>query len=101
MSNREGELEGTLIGCFVAQLEPSTGRCTHFRQYWFEVEGPVNPFDGWGKEQRDGQGRDEREEPRWLTSPRPPATGWDTCWRTRAASSKCDDPNVEPAEEDP
>ena len=49
MSNREGELEGTLIGCFIAQLDQATGRCTHFRQYWIEVEGHVMPFDGWGE----------------------------------------------------
>jgi hypothetical protein len=49
MSNREGETEGTLIGCFLAQLDPRTGRCTHFRQYWFEVEGHVSPFNGWGE----------------------------------------------------
>jgi SnoaL-like domain len=49
MSNREGEPEGTLIGCFIAQLDPTTGRCTHFRQYWLEVEGHAESFSGWGK----------------------------------------------------
>jgi len=49
MSNREGEREGTLMGCFIAQLDPTTGRCTRFRQYWFEVEGHVEPFNGWGE----------------------------------------------------
>jgi hypothetical protein len=49
MSNREGEMEGTLIGCFIAQLNPANGRCTHFRQYWLEVEGHVEPFNGWGE----------------------------------------------------
>jgi hypothetical protein len=39
---------GTLAGCFIARLDPATGRCTHFRQYWFEFEGDVNPFAGWG-----------------------------------------------------
>jgi ketosteroid isomerase-like protein len=48
MSNREGEKEGTLMGCFIARLDPTDGRCTHFRQYWFEVEGHARPFAGWG-----------------------------------------------------
>lgn len=48
MSNREGEEEGTLMGCFIAQLDTTSGRCTHFRQYWFEVEGHASPFNGWG-----------------------------------------------------
>ncbi len=48
MSNREGEAGGTLIGCFIAQLNPTTGRCTHFRQYWLEVEGYPSPYAGWG-----------------------------------------------------
>ena len=49
MSNREGEAEGTLMGCFIAQLDPTGGRCTHFRQYWFEVEGHASPFSSWGE----------------------------------------------------
>jgi len=49
MSNRQDEEEGTLMGCFIARLNPANGRCTHFRQYWFEVEGRVSPFNGWGK----------------------------------------------------
>lgn len=32
MSNREDEPPGTLIGCFIAQLDPTTGRCMRFRQ---------------------------------------------------------------------
>lgn len=48
MSNREGEEEGTLMGCFIAKLDTTSGRCTHFRQYWFEVEGHASPFNGWG-----------------------------------------------------
>jgi ketosteroid isomerase-like protein len=49
MSNREDEAVGTLMGCFIAQLDPTNGLCTHFRQYWFEVEGHRNPFNGWGQ----------------------------------------------------
>jgi hypothetical protein len=45
MSNRQDEEEGTLMGCFIARLDPANGRCTHFRQYWFEVEGHVSPFN--------------------------------------------------------
>jgi uncharacterized protein (TIGR02246 family) len=39
---------GTLIGCFIAQLD-ETGRCRHFRQYWHEVSGHVEPYRGWGE----------------------------------------------------
>lgn len=49
MSNREGEPESTLAGCFIARLDPTTGRCIRFRQYWFEVEGHSEPFNGWGE----------------------------------------------------
>lgn len=41
--------EATLIGCFIAQLDPTDGRCTHFRQYWFDVKGHRNPYQGWGE----------------------------------------------------
>ncbi|MGO9583413.1 MAG: nuclear transport factor 2 family protein [Acidimicrobiales bacterium] len=44
-----GEEEGTLAGCFMARLDPTSGRCTHFRQYWFELDGHVGPFNGWGE----------------------------------------------------
>lgn len=40
--------QATLIGCFIAQLDPDTGRCRHFRQYWHEVPGHVRPYEGWG-----------------------------------------------------
>jgi len=49
MSNRESEPGGTLMGCFIAQLDPTTGQCTRFRQYWFEADGHLNPFNGWGE----------------------------------------------------
>jgi ketosteroid isomerase-like protein len=40
--------ERTLIGCFIALLDPTDGRCAHFRQYWFETNGHASPFPGWG-----------------------------------------------------
>jgi ketosteroid isomerase-like protein len=49
MSNRDGEPEGTLMGCFIAQLDPTTGRCTRFRQYSFEADAHLSPFNGWGE----------------------------------------------------
>jgi hypothetical protein len=49
MSNRDGEAAGTLAGCFIARLDPGNGRCTHFRQYWFEFDGQPAPFEGWGE----------------------------------------------------
>jgi len=44
-----GEEEGTLAGCFIARIDPADGRCSHFRQYWFEFDGHITPFDGWGE----------------------------------------------------
>jgi SnoaL-like domain len=45
----DDDREATLSGCFVARLDPSSGRCTHYRQYWFELDGHPEPFDGWGR----------------------------------------------------
>jgi len=41
--------EATIAGCLIAQLDESDGRCTHFREYWFDIEGHTSAFDGWGK----------------------------------------------------
>ncbi len=38
----------TIPGCFIARLTPD-GRCSHFREYWFDVDGHVGPYDGWGE----------------------------------------------------
>jgi|SRR5579862_9084245 len=39
----------TLVGSFIARLAPD-GRCRHFREYWFYVEGEATPaYDGWGE----------------------------------------------------
>jgi ketosteroid isomerase-like protein len=40
--------EATIVGCFIAQLDESGGRCTHFREYWFDVEGHASAYEGWG-----------------------------------------------------
>jgi SnoaL-like protein len=38
----------TLVGGFTARLEPD-GRCSHFREYWFYIEGETTPaYNGWG-----------------------------------------------------
>lgn len=42
----EGE-EASIAGCLIARLDGS-GRCTDFREYWFDLEGHRQPFDGWG-----------------------------------------------------
>ena len=49
MRNREGEPEATLVGCFTAQLDPTTGRCSRFRQYSFEAKEHLSPFKGWSE----------------------------------------------------
>ena len=41
--------EATIAGCFVAQLNPTDGRCRTFREYWFDIEGHVGAFNGWGE----------------------------------------------------
>jgi len=41
--------EGTITGCFIAQLDPNDGLCTHFREYWFEIEGHAGAYKGWGE----------------------------------------------------
>jgi hypothetical protein len=43
----EGQ-DWTTAGCFVARLGPD-GRCTAFREYWFDVEGHTGAYDGWGE----------------------------------------------------
>jgi ketosteroid isomerase-like protein len=40
--------EETFAGCFIARLDPADGRCTHFREYWFDIEGHAEPYLGWG-----------------------------------------------------
>jgi ketosteroid isomerase-like protein len=46
-TNQDGE--ETTTGCLIAQLDPMDGRCTHFREYWFDIKGHVSPFHGWGE----------------------------------------------------
>src|SRR5271170_4969089 len=38
-TNQDGE--ETTAGCFIAQLDGADGRCTQFREYWFDIEGHV------------------------------------------------------------
>jgi ketosteroid isomerase-like protein len=42
----EGE-RWTTAGSFIARLG-TDGRCTHFREYWFDVPGHVSAYEGWG-----------------------------------------------------
>jgi hypothetical protein len=39
--------DASIAGCFIAHLDRA-GACTHFREYWFDLEGSRGPFDGWG-----------------------------------------------------
>jgi hypothetical protein len=43
-----GSQRATIVGCFVARLSPQ-GRCEHFREYWFDVEGHTGAYEGWGE----------------------------------------------------
>jgi hypothetical protein len=38
----------TIAGCFIAKLDGATGRCSHFREYWFDLEGQFAPDEDWG-----------------------------------------------------
>jgi ketosteroid isomerase-like protein len=41
--------KASIAGCLVARLDGPDGRCTHFREYWFDLEGHCEPFEGWGR----------------------------------------------------
>jgi ketosteroid isomerase-like protein len=41
--------EATIAGCLIAQLDRTDGRCTHFREYWFDIEGHTSAYQGWGE----------------------------------------------------
>lgn len=41
--------QATITGCLVAQLDPTNGRCTRFREYWFDIERGIGPYKGWGE----------------------------------------------------
>jgi hypothetical protein len=49
VTGTSGEEPGTLAGCVIAQLDAADGRCTHFREYWYEIEGHPHPYNGWGE----------------------------------------------------
>ena len=38
----------TTAGSVIARLGPD-GRCTSFREYWFDVEGHTQAYEGWGE----------------------------------------------------
>jgi ketosteroid isomerase-like protein len=42
------DLQLTIPGCIIARIDPRDGRCSHFREYWFEIDGHAEPFAGWG-----------------------------------------------------
>jgi len=43
-------VEATIAGCFIAQLDGTSGRCVHFREYWFDIAGHTGPYEGWGEQ---------------------------------------------------
>jgi hypothetical protein len=45
----KGEDEASIAGCFVAQLDETTGLCARFREYWFDLDRRIDAFDGWGE----------------------------------------------------
>jgi len=43
-----GDRDATIAGCFIARVGPD-GRCTSFREYWFDAEGQTRAYEGWGE----------------------------------------------------
>jgi SnoaL-like domain len=41
------EDDSSIAGCLIANLDPH-GVCTAFREYWFDLEGRRESFEGWG-----------------------------------------------------
>jgi hypothetical protein len=39
--------DASIAGCLIANLDPH-GVCTAFREYWFDLEGRREAFEGWG-----------------------------------------------------
>src|SRR5215210_804172 len=44
----DGGRDATIVGCLIAHLGPD-GRCHFFREYWFDVDGHTNAYEGWGE----------------------------------------------------
>jgi hypothetical protein len=38
----------TIAGCLIARLRDADGLCSHFREYWFDIDGYAEPGPGWG-----------------------------------------------------
>jgi hypothetical protein len=49
VTTTKGAEEAAIAGCLVAQLDETDGRCTHFREYWFEMEGKISAYESWGE----------------------------------------------------
>jgi ketosteroid isomerase-like protein len=45
--SNEGK-DWTTAGCLIARLGPG-GRCSSFREYWFDVPGHTSAYEGWGE----------------------------------------------------
>jgi ketosteroid isomerase-like protein len=41
--------EATIAGCFIARLDETDGLCAEFREYWFDIEGHRDAYEGWGE----------------------------------------------------
>jgi hypothetical protein len=41
------DAQATIAGCLIAHLEDDDGLCSHFREYWFDIPGHVEPSPGW------------------------------------------------------
>jgi predicted SnoaL-like aldol condensation-catalyzing enzyme len=44
----KGDEKESFAGCFIARLDGASGLCTYFREYWFDLQGHVEAYAGWG-----------------------------------------------------
>jgi hypothetical protein len=48
VTTAEGAEPMTFAGCLIARVDPESGRCTLFREYWFDIGGRFEPNEDWG-----------------------------------------------------
>jgi hypothetical protein len=49
VTTTKGDEQASIAGCFIARLDETSGKCTHFREYWFDLGGHFGAYEGWGE----------------------------------------------------
>jgi hypothetical protein len=44
----KGNEDAAIAGCFIARLDETNGLRTYFREYWFDMDGRIDAYKGWG-----------------------------------------------------